>query len=82
MLSLIFIYLLNRKKRLSLHQLAGFGVALMIVPYILGYFDIQFYQPNPSEIGPILAAMVFPIIYGVIPLCAWVISCSKKASSI
>lgn len=82
MLSLFLIYLLNRKIPLSPHQLAGLGVTLMIIPYILGYFYIQFYQPPPIEVGPILAVMVFPIIYSVIPLCAWVISCTKKASSI
>lgn len=63
----------DRRHRLSPHQLAGIGYALMLVPYLAGLFFIDMMQPEAKKVGPVIAFMVFPVVYMAIPLAVWVL---------
>lgn len=69
----LVLFLMNRKSHLSPHKLAGLGYTLTFCPYILGLIFIDMANPVPTQIGPILAFMVFAYLYSALPLGYWIL---------
>ena len=58
-------------KPFPLKSFTSLSIALIFLPYLVGYVFINFLYTShePAFIGPILATMIFPVLYLTVPLC-------------
>jgi len=61
------IVYLDKKKGCSLTSISLFSLAAMLVPYIAGLVFIDMAQLPPKKVGPVIAFMLFNIMY-LLPL--------------
>ena len=61
----------SRRKHFPSKSFTSLSMILIFLPYLVGYVYINFLYTyhEPASIGPVLATMIFPILYLTIPLC-------------
>lgn len=72
------LYFLNKKDALTAHRAAGWGLILMLLPYIFGLIYIEIIQPAPHHVGPPVAFMALSVAYLILPLSWFVLSKINK----
>jgi hypothetical protein len=78
LLSLVMIAVLNAKLTLTRHIITLLSCALMLAPYFGGLLYIGIMDPEQSKIGGIMAFMVFPIVYMLLPIVVWINTPTKN----
>ena len=77
-LSLMVIGALMFFRRIHAHQVALLGGLAMLLPYVACWAYINTMMLPPTKIGPIIAFMLFNIMYMLLPLTLMVIKASKS----
>lgn len=78
LLTFSVLYLRNRFSDFSAHQAAGWGLAMMLSPYVFGMIYIDIIHPEPKQIGPTVAFMTISIVYIILPLAWFILRKSKN----
>lgn len=76
--SLVVLYLRNKKQAFSAHQAAGWGLILMLLPYMFGLIYIAIIEPEARHVGPPVAFMALSVAYLILPLSWFVLSKIKR----
>lgn len=69
-------------KNVSAHQIALMGLIAMATPYMLGWMYINTMVLAPTQIGPIIAFMLFNILYMIVPITRWVVKAANKRETL
>ena len=65
-------------KRCNAHQVMLMGLVAMLLPYALGWMYINTMMLPPNKLGPIIAFMLFNILYMLVPLTVLVNKVAKR----
>lgn len=79
--SLFWIGYKNKKQLMTAHQLALWGSALMLLPYLLGTFYLSAFAMPPRVVGPIIAFMLLSLFYLLVPVTCWVMYRLRQGSA-
>lgn len=71
--------LVLKQNTMTSHQLAGAGLILMLLPYVWGLLVLSTFPPGLKLIGPMLAFMLFCLLYMVLPL-TWLVLQHRRRS--
>lgn len=77
-IALLIMCVIKRMNPVSAHQIALMGAAAMLLPYLMGWMYINTMLLAPTDIGPILAFMLFNILYMLIPVTYWVLKTANR----
>ena len=78
LLTFVVLYIRNRFATFSAHQAAGWGLTLMLLPYVFGLIYIDLIGPDPKQVGPTVAFMTISIIYIILPLTWFIVAKTRN----